>query len=227
MPLGASVLVHVGVVAFVWLAFARDAARPPRRSVVAVSIVEPAAAPVVALPVVEPAATIAPPPPPPVARSRPKARSRPVHGAPAPAPVAAAHPDSPPVPGALAAGPTPGAGGTGAGGAGPGGTGTGSSAGNDGIDHSSPPVPIAATTRQVMPYTAAAQQAHASGEVHVLLRVDREGRVVWTQLRKRLGYGLDEIALTSARRFRFRPARDASGAPTTGDVVWRFRFAPP
>jgi protein TonB len=111
--------------------------------------------------------------------------------------------------------------GTGGGGGGGGGSGTG------GVDLHAPPVPIDASSARVLPYTEAALHARISGDVVLSLEIDAAGSVTGATVMKRLGYGLDDIAIDVAKRFRFRPARDVAGAATTGRVSWRFHFAPP
>jgi len=79
----------------------------------------------------------------------------------------------------------------------------------------------------VLPYSDAAMHARVSGDVVLSLQIDTEGNVSGSTVMKHLGYGLDEIAIDVAKRFRFRAARDFAGTPTAGRVSWRFHFAPP
>jgi len=105
--------------------------------------------------------------------------------------------------------------------------GGGGGSGTGGVDLHAPPVPIDASSARVLPYTEAALQARISGDVVLSLEIDAAGSVTGATVMKRLGYGLDEIAIDVAKRFRFRAARDVTGAATTGRVSWRFHFAPP
>jgi protein TonB len=112
-------------------------------------------------------------------------------------------------------------------GAGNGGGGNGNGNGGAAVDLHAPPVPIDASSARVLPYSEAALHARISGDVVLSLQIDAQGNVTGSTVMKRLGYGLDEIAIDVAKRFRFRPARDFAGAPTAGRVSWRFHFAPP
>ena len=120
----------------------------------------------------------------------------------------------------------PGSVGDGSGAGGGGGSG-GSNGGGGRVDLHAPPVPIDASSARVLPYTEAALHARISGDVVLSLQIDAEGNVTGSMVMKRIGYGLDEIAIDVAKRFRFRAARDVTGAPTAGRVSWRFHFAPP
>jgi protein TonB len=108
-----------------------------------------------------------------------------------------------------------------------GGAGAGNGNGRGAVDLHAPPVPIDASSARVLPYTEAALHARISGDVVLSLQIDAQGAVTGATVMKRLGHGLDEIAIDVAKRFRFRPARDVTGAPTAGRVSWRFHFAPP
>ena len=47
------------------------------------------------------------------------------------------------------------------------------------------------------------------------------------KLLTKLGYGLDQLALKTAKRFRFIPAQDVEGRPVSARIVWQFRFERP
>lgn len=99
--------------------------------------------------------------------------------------------------------------------------------GGETVDLSSPPVPIDTASSRVLPYTEAALRVRAGGDVRLVLEIGTDGRVTSTSFRGRIGFGLDEIAAGVARRFRFRPARNARGVPIVAMVSWRFHFVPP
>jgi TonB family protein len=107
------------------------------------------------------------------------------------------------------------------------GDGSGSGAGDPGIDRSSPPIPLDANPPRVLPYTTDAMRDRVAGDVQLVLAITADGKVGGVTVRRGLGHGLDEVAANIARGFRFRPALDHAGKPTTGSVRWRFHFAPP
>lgn len=88
-------------------------------------------------------------------------------------------------------------------------------------------------------YTDPARNAAIRGRIEVLVEVDARGQVESARIRNQwqvdaegneqatngLGYGLEEAALTAARRARFRPAT-ANGEPVATQTVITFRFGP-
>ena len=71
--------------------------------------------------------------------------------------------------------------------------------------------------------TEAARAAGIEGKVRVQLTVDETGRVVDVKLLQGLGYGLDEAALTAAKRAEFEPAvRCGKTARATFNISMRF-----
>jgi periplasmic protein TonB len=71
--------------------------------------------------------------------------------------------------------------------------------------------------------TEAARAAGVEGKVRVQLSVDETGRVVDVKLLQGLGYGLDEAALSAARRAEFEPAVRC-GKPTRATFNISMRF---
>lgn len=65
-------------------------------------------------------------------------------------------------------------------------------------------------------YTPEAEDAGLEGLFVVEVFVDREGRVGDAELRNKIGYGMDEKVLASARKARFKPRRDPLGKPMEG-----------
>jgi protein TonB len=76
-------------------------------------------------------------------------------------------------------------------------------------------------------YPPEAKRLGIEGQVQVRLLVDDSGRVAQTKLLKGLGYGLDERAVTLARKIRFKPARDTNDQPVATWITWSFNFELP
>jgi TonB family protein len=106
------------------------------------------------------------------------------------------------------------------------GSGGGDGDGNGDIDLSARPVPLNAGD-VTLPYTEEAARRRISGNVIVELSIDPVGRVQRATIARRLGYGLDELAIRTAMQLRFRPAHDRAGRPTAATVRWRVHFDPP
>ena len=181
---------------------------------------------------IEVVATAPKPPPPPPPASSPPARSEPMRDR---APTRIRKPAAGRAPAPEPTQPAGGGDGEGSGsssGESGGGNGDGDGAG-DGevlvpiVDRSGPPVPIDAIADRTLPYTAAAQRDHVSGDIVVSIEVDPLGHVARATVQRGLGHGLDEIATKVATQLRFKPATDRRGAATTGRVKWRFHFQPP
>ncbi len=136
---------------------------------------------------------------------------------------------------AVAPGPTtPGRTGSGGSGGGTGG-GAGSGAGS-GVER---PVSVAAIKTPAKPtgdfdyfdagkeYPAEARALGVEGVIKAKLVVDADGKVTKATLIKKLGHGLDELALKRARALTFTPAKDDADRPVASIVVWEFTFTLP
>lgn len=75
-------------------------------------------------------------------------------------------------------------------------------------------------------YPEAAAQAHIEGIVELELLVDDAGRVTNVKVLQSLGGGLDEVAVESARAFRFSPAR-AAERPVACTIHYHYHFKLP
>lgn len=76
-------------------------------------------------------------------------------------------------------------------------------------------------------YPADARRLGIEGKIRVKLIVDARGTVKSAQLLNKLGYGLDELALSRATRIAFEPAKDTDDQPVASVVVWTFNMALP
>jgi TonB family protein len=115
-------------------------------------------------------------------------------------------------------------------GSGEGGTGHGTGAGSgDGSGGGSwtPPVPLDDRATRLLPYTRAAIDAGVGGNVVLDLLVDAQGQVGTVRLVRGIGYGLDEIAGSVAKKIRFRPGLDARGHPVEAHFLWLVHFRTP
>jgi protein TonB len=81
-------------------------------------------------------------------------------------------------------------------------------------------------TRIPPSWTDSARHAHVQGRVRIELLVNESGEVVQARLIEGLGYGLDEVALGAARRWRFSPAT-LCNKPVAAPVVIAIRFVLP
>jgi len=128
--------------------------------------------------------------------------------------------------------------GRGGGTGGPGGPGRAKETPGEGGTAPPAPVSIAAIKKRAMPvgdvaylstrdYPDQARRLGIGGEVKVRLVVDATGKVVKRTLVKKLGHGLDELAMTLAAKLRFEPAVDADDRAVSSIVVWNFDFVPP
>ena len=81
--------------------------------------------------------------------------------------------------------------------------------------------PVEDYTRLVPEYSDDAIDHDVTGAVALRLEVDEEGRVTRATVLKGRGYGLDELAVETAKRYRFRPALDDLGRPTKSVIGWR------
>jgi len=113
--------------------------------------------------------------------------------------------------------------------------------GNGGVGVAPPPpkpVSIAAIKKKAMPigntdfiseknYPPVAKQRGIQGKVKVKLLVNAKGRVVKRTLVKRLGFGLDRLALKFAAKLKFTPAINTDDKAVASTVVWTFTFTLP
>lgn len=76
-------------------------------------------------------------------------------------------------------------------------------------------------------YPAEARQLGVEGIIKAKLIVDDTGKVTKVTLVKKLGHGLDELALARARALEFEPARAADGRAVASIVIWEFTFTLP
>jgi TonB family protein len=81
--------------------------------------------------------------------------------------------------------------------------------------------PVEDYTRLVPPYSDDAIDHDVTGAVALRLEIDAEGRVTRATVLKGRGYGLDELAVETARRYRFHPALDDAGRPIPSVIGWR------
>jgi TonB family protein len=75
---------------------------------------------------------------------------------------------------------------------------------------------LIANTFERPPYTPEAEDAGLEGRFVVDVYVNEEGLVTSAELRKPIGFGMDQRVLESAKKSRFRPRRDAKGQPVAG-----------
>jgi periplasmic protein TonB len=120
----------------------------------------------------------------------------------------------------------------------PGGRGTNTGGGGDvRAGQGVKPVSLSALKRMPRPigrqdylntqYPEEARRLRIEGQVKVRLVIDAQGRVQQTALVQKLGHGLDQQALTFARRLRFEPALDQNDQPVPTAIVWTFTFTLP
>ncbi|HWO18103.1 MAG TPA: TonB family protein, partial [Kofleriaceae bacterium] len=114
-----------------------------------------------------------------------------------------------------------------------GGRGTGTGAGTGAGSGEAPPKPvsIAEIKTKAVPrgdydytndYPPEARRLGIEGEIQVQLIVDDKGKVRAATLLNKLGHGLDELALSRARKLEFTPAIDTNDRPVSSMVVWKF-----
>jgi TonB family protein len=119
-----------------------------------------------------------------------------------------------------------------------GGGGTGNKPPGEGGTAPPAPVSIAAIKKAARPlgdvdylstrdYPEEARKLDIGGTVKIRLLVDDQGRVSKRTLLKKLGHGLDELAMQLAGKLRFEPAVDADDRKVSSVVVWTFDFIPP
>jgi len=75
---------------------------------------------------------------------------------------------------------------------------------------------------EIPKYTQAALDADTEGRFIVDVFVDKAGKVVSAELRKKVGYGMDALILDSARTSKFIPRKNAKGVPLEGWAEIKF-----
>jgi TonB family protein len=75
-------------------------------------------------------------------------------------------------------------------------------------------------------FSEEARAAKINGTVVLKIVVDPDGRATHVQVVKSVGHGLDELAIETVQKWRFKPARGPSGTPvpTTVPVEITFRL---
>jgi len=76
-------------------------------------------------------------------------------------------------------------------------------------------------------YTDEAVAAWLEGNAVVDVYVDEEGRVSEAELKRKVGYGMDERLVDAARRARFKPRKDRFGRAVPGWSEVKFRLEMP
>ncbi len=117
------------------------------------------------------------------------------------------------------------------------GTGTGAGEGSGAADVPAP-MSVATIKTRAMPksdyaheeikdFPAEAKRLGIEGKIRVKLIVDAQGIVKSALLLNKLGYGLDELAMSRAKSILFDPAKDTDDRPVASVVVWTFDMVPP
>ncbi|WP_176736416.1 energy transducer TonB [Oligoflexus tunisiensis] len=73
-------------------------------------------------------------------------------------------------------------------------------------------------------YTAEAEENNLEGSFIIDVYVDAQGKVVEAELRKKIGYGMDERVLHAARNSRFSPRKNPLGQPLAGWTELKIRL---
>jgi protein TonB len=73
-------------------------------------------------------------------------------------------------------------------------------------------------------YTAEAEENSLEGSFVIDVYVDTQGKVVDVELRKKIGYGMDERVLNAARNARFSPRKNPLGQPLAGWTELKIRL---
>lgn len=119
------------------------------------------------------------------------------------------------------------------------GEGVGSGTGTGSSDAPLAPMSVATIKKRAMPkgdfsyfdaskdYPPEAKQLGIEGVIRVRLVVDDAGKVKSAVLLNKLGHGLDELALSRARKIEFEPASDTDDKPVTSVVIWTFNMTLP
>ncbi len=75
---------------------------------------------------------------------------------------------------------------------------------------------LMASTVEIPKYTEDALDANIQGSVVVDVYVDEKGDVQQVELSKKVGYGMDQMIIDSAKKAKFKPRTDASGKKIPG-----------
>jgi protein TonB len=73
-------------------------------------------------------------------------------------------------------------------------------------------------------YTAEAEENSLEGSFVIDVYIDTQGKVVDAELRKKIGYGMDERVLNAARNARFSPRKNPLGQPLAGWTELKIRL---
>lgn len=73
-------------------------------------------------------------------------------------------------------------------------------------------------------YTAEAEENALEGSFVIEVYVDAQGKVVEAELRKKIGYGMDERVLNAAKNARFSPRKNPLGQPLAGWTELKIRL---
>lgn len=119
------------------------------------------------------------------------------------------------------------------------GGGTGSGVGTGSSDAPPAPMSVATIKKRALPkgdfsyfdaskdYPPEAKQLGIEGVIRVRLIVDDAGKVKSAVLLNKLGHGLDELALSRAKKIEFDPATDTDDKPVASVVIWTFNMTLP
>ncbi len=84
--------------------------------------------------------------------------------------------------------------------------------------------PLVIVSKPRAGYSGEARRHGVSGKIQILVEFAANGNIDHLLVVKRLGYGLDELALDAARQIRFRPAT-RNGKPVTSVKTFEYGFA--
>ena len=91
------------------------------------------------------------------------------------------------------------------------------------LDERGVTAPATVVSQPVAKYPAAARAAEVERDVPVDIVVDARGEVIEARVEGHVGYGLDEAALETVRRTRFRPAQ-RDGQAVAVRMRWTMQF---
>jgi len=73
-------------------------------------------------------------------------------------------------------------------------------------------------------YTPEAEENNLEGSFVIEVYIDTQGKVVEAELRKKIGYGMDDRVLNAAKNARFSPRKNPVGQPLAGWTELRIRL---